>query len=94
MDSIQAFFPKAVITHNVLAGGAAAQYPTGNKVPAIPEFESHFMDYRHGNFLLRSGTDWSNAGTDGLDLGAVFPEGSRPRPVTDATPVGGRVALR
>ena len=91
MNSIQAFFPKAVITRNVLAGGSGAQYPPGNAFPSVAEFESHFVDYRRGNFALRPGTDWSRAATDGLDLGAVVPERERPRSaVGDATPAGGR----
>ena len=86
MDSIQAFFPNATIAGNVLAGASAAQYPKGNKFPSLAEFESHFIDYRHGNFALRSGTDWSRAATDGMDLGAVFPDQPRPAPRTALVP--------
>ena len=94
-DSIQVFFPKAVITHNVMAGGSGSPYPGGNRFPSISDFEAHFTDYLHGNFTLRPGTDWSRGGTDGLDLGAVFPEGARPRaPDAEVAPLTGRVAVR
>ena len=72
MDSIKAFLPDAVLTHNVLAGGDGSIYPPGNFFPNATQFESHFTDYRGGSFTLKPGTDWANAGTDGLDLGAVF----------------------
>jgi hypothetical protein len=86
MDSIQAFFPNATIAGNVLAGASGVQYPKGNRFPSIAEFESHFIDYRHGNFALRPGTDWSRAATDGTDLGAVFPDQARPAPRTASVP--------
>ena len=76
--TIRAFFPTAVITRNVLAGGTASEYPSGNLFPSVAQFESHFVDYRSGNFALRPGTDWAGKGTDGADLGAVFPAGVRP----------------
>jgi hypothetical protein len=76
-DSIKAFFPKAVISRNVLAGGSASDYPAGNRFPSTSEFEAHFVDYAHGNFAVRPNTDWAAAGTDGLDLGAVFPDHQR-----------------
>jgi hypothetical protein len=77
-DSIKAFFPKGVIRRNVLAGGSASDYPSDNKFPSVGEFEAHFLDYRRGMFTLRPRTDWAGAGTDGLDLGAVFAEHERP----------------
>jgi hypothetical protein len=56
-------------------------YPAGNEFPTIGEFEAHFRNYAAGNFSLQPGTDWANAGTDGLDLGAIgtAPTVSAPR---------------
>jgi hypothetical protein len=71
-DSIRAFLPDAVITRNVMAGGSASEYPAGNLFPSIRDFESHFVDYARGVYSLKPGTDWAGAGTDGLDLGAIF----------------------
>ena len=72
MDSIRAFLPDAVITHNVLAGGDPSLYPPGNHFPSVAQFEWHFADYPNHYFALKPGTDWANAGTDGRDLGAIF----------------------
>ena len=69
--SIAVYFPNAIITRNVLAGGKASLYPAGNLFPSIADFESHFTDYTAGLYSLRAGTDWAAAGTDGLDLGRV-----------------------
>jgi hypothetical protein len=76
--SIRRFFPNAVIARNVFAGGPASEYPPGNMFPSIAEFEAHFVDYRNGNFAVRPRSDWAGKGTDGIDLGAVFPGGARP----------------
>lgn len=72
LESIQAFLPEALITHNVLAGGQASYYPPGNFFPSVAQFESHFTNYSGGDYTLKPGTDWENAGTDGRDLGAIF----------------------
>jgi hypothetical protein len=75
MDAIRAFLPEAVITHNALAGGDPSIYPPGNFFPSVTQFESHFINYTGGNYALKPGTDWANAGTDSRDLGAVFEHG-------------------
>lgn len=60
-------FPGAIIDRNVLAGGTARMYPAGNLFPLVTDFEAHFADYAAG--ILKPGTDWTNLGTDGKDLG-------------------------
>jgi hypothetical protein len=72
LDSIRAFFPDAIIAKNVIAEADPALYPAGNFYPTAAVFEQHFSDYARGNFTLKPGTDWANAGTDGRDLGAIF----------------------
>ncbi|HVZ19894.1 MAG TPA: putative Ig domain-containing protein [Vicinamibacterales bacterium] len=67
------YFPDGVITDNVLAGGSAKSYPSGNLFPTTASFEAHFADYANGVYALTPGTDWAGAGTDGLDLGAAEP---------------------
>jgi hypothetical protein len=69
-NAIGYYFPDAVFTRNVLAGGKASNYPAGNLFPTVTDFQLHFSDYDGGNFALVPGTDWANAATDGRDLGA------------------------
>ena len=71
--AITYYFPDGVVTKNVLAGGSAKDYPAGNLFPTVTDFQAHFVDYTNGNYALNAGTDWANAGTDGLDLGAAYP---------------------
>jgi hypothetical protein len=71
-DTINRFFPGAVITRNALADADPSLYPAGNLFPTGATFQAHFTDPAHDDFTLKPGTDWANAGTDGLDLGAVF----------------------
>jgi hypothetical protein len=71
-SSINQFFPGAVITNNVFAGGSATLYPSGNLFPSVTAFQSQFVDYAAGNFALIAASTWRNAGTDGRDLGATL----------------------
>jgi hypothetical protein len=71
--TIEYYLPGSVITANVFAGGKASNYPSGNLAPAYADFEAHFLDYAGNEYELHPGTDWSGAGTDGLDLGAAQP---------------------
>ena len=81
-DTIATFFTGAVITRNAFGGlPYPYDYPAGNELPTESAFEAHFVDYAGGNFALRPGTNWANAGTDGLDLGALttVPAITKPR---------------
>ncbi len=69
--AITAFFPDGVVTRNVLAG-ATAPYPPGNLFPSLATFQGHFVDATGANYEVLPGTDWTNAGTDGLTLGADY----------------------
>lgn len=72
-DTIATFFDGAIITRNVFgAPPYPYDYPAGNELPTESDFEAHFVDYAGGNYALRPATDWANAGTDGLDLGAIM----------------------
>jgi hypothetical protein len=68
-DTLEKFFPGAVVTHNVLAGGRSSQYPPGNHFPSVSEFEAQF----HGDFRLVSGSAYGAAGTGGTALGVDVP---------------------
>ena len=71
-SAIAYYMPDALVTHNVMAGGRAADYPSGNLFPSVDAFASHFVDFAGMDFTLVPGTDWAFAGTDGLDLGAAM----------------------
>jgi hypothetical protein len=64
-DSIAAYLPGATITRNVIAGGKASAYPSGNFFPSVDEAGKHLDGYR-----LAATSKWRRAGTDGRDLGA------------------------
>lgn len=69
-DSINAYLTGATVTHNVLAGGRAASYPSGNLFPSVDEFRKQFVDAGAHDYALARSSAWRKAGTDGRDLGA------------------------
>jgi len=69
-DSIAAYLPGAVITHNVLAGGKASAYPAGNLFPSLEEFRSQFVDVAARDCRLTPASAWLHAASDGRALGA------------------------
>ncbi|MGE0445037.1 MAG: putative Ig domain-containing protein [Vicinamibacterales bacterium] len=73
-SAISHYLPGALVTRNVLAGGPASSYPSGNLFPSVDAFAEHFVDYAGMDFSLVPGTDWAFAATDGLDLGAAMGE--------------------
>jgi hypothetical protein len=70
--TIGAYFPGAVVTHNVLAGGRAGSYPAGNWFPAAAEIASLLDGVTQGNYESGASNAYRNAATDGLDVGAVL----------------------
>ncbi|OLC42647.1 MAG: hypothetical protein AUH43_22100 [Acidobacteria bacterium 13_1_40CM_65_14] len=64
-DSIAAYLPGATITRNVIAGGKASAYPSGNLFPSVDDVRKQLAGYR-----LVASSPWRRAGTDGRDLGA------------------------
>jgi hypothetical protein len=69
-DTLAAYFPGAVFSHNVLAGGNSSKYPGGNFFPSEQEFEQQFADFAGGDFHLAATSKWKAAASDGSDLGA------------------------
>lgn len=68
-DSLDAYFPGAVFTANVLAGGDSSIYPAGNYFPSVSTFNSSFVDPSAGDYTLVSSSPFRSAGTDGKDIG-------------------------
>jgi hypothetical protein len=66
------YFPDAVVRGNVLAGGAATAYPTGNYFPASADFLSQFVSPSTSQWQLASTSTFNNRATDGTDIGANF----------------------
>ena len=57
---------------NVLAGGPAASYPTGNHFPSTTSFLGNFVSAATGKYQLASTSLFNNRGTDGKDIGVDF----------------------
>ena len=69
-DSINAYLPGATVTHNVLAGGRAASYPSGNLFPSVDELRKQFVDFAAHDYRLTPSSAWRKAGMDRRSLGA------------------------
>jgi putative Ig domain-containing protein len=68
--SINAYLPGGVVDGNVLAGGTASKYPTGNFFPTTAAWQAGFVDYAGGDYHLLAASGLKGAGTDGKDPGA------------------------
>ena len=69
-DTLNAFFPNAVVLRNTFAGGNSGQYPANNEFPTVPFWQSQFVNYSGANYALVSGSPYIGTGTDGKNLGA------------------------
>jgi hypothetical protein len=69
-ESIKAYLPGATITRNVLAGGNASAYPSGNFFPSVDELRKQFVNADRRDYRLIPGSPWLKAATDGRALGA------------------------
>ena len=61
-DSLDTFFPGAVFTGNIIAGGQARLYPDDNRFISRDEFDALFVDAAAGDYRLKRGG--STAGAD------------------------------
>jgi regulation of enolase protein 1 (concanavalin A-like superfamily) len=68
--TLNAFFPGAVVRGNVLAGGPASWYPSGNFFPSAAQFLPQFVNAATGDWRLAASSAYNNAATDGTDVGA------------------------
>jgi hypothetical protein len=69
-DTLNAFFPDADFSNNVLAGGKASQYPPDNLFPSVEEFTRQFVNPEEGDFRLVENSSFRGRASDGTDLGA------------------------
>jgi len=87
--SLNAYTVNYLFAGNVIAGGSATLYPSGNYFPTEDQWKTHFVDYAGGNFRLGDSSAYNNAGTDGKDLGAdidALEAASAPNPRPTAHP--------
>ena len=68
--TLAAVFPGYVFRGNVLAGGSASLYPSGNFFPTVSELMASFLNASAGDYALTGTSAFNNAGTDGKDIGA------------------------
>lgn len=67
--TLSTYFPGALFTGNILAGGSASAYPTGNYFPATLD-NVGFINCAGGDYRLAGNSPYKNAGSDGNDPGA------------------------
>lgn len=72
-DALDTFFPGAVFTGNIIAGGQARLYPRGNTFISRKEFDELFEDAKAGDFRLKRGG--RDAGADVAAIVAAVPQG-------------------
>jgi hypothetical protein len=88
-DTLDTFFPDAVFTRNVIAGGRATRYPSGNEFPTEAEFARQFVDFAGQDYRLASSTPYKLGGTDrhdlGADIAAAAPGGRQRPPSSEST---------
>jgi hypothetical protein len=91
--SISQFVPGVDnVTANVIAGGSASRYPPGNFFPPVPEWMADLPGHATGDYRLKDGSPYKNAGLDGKDLGADIDTLEKHVPIAlsgkdDGTPV-------
>jgi hypothetical protein len=81
-DSLDAYFPGAVFTGNLIAGGRAGLYPDGNRFIEPGEFERLFTAAAAGDFRPAPGQLLARPGTEaGADIAGVLsavPDATKP----------------
>jgi hypothetical protein len=68
-DSIETYFPGAIVTHNVFAEGMSGQNPPGNYFPTHAVWTAQFRDYFGGDYTLTPSSAYRSAASDGTDVG-------------------------
>lgn len=71
-ESLSAYFPGAIFSRNVLAGGRQSRYPSDNLFPEMDQFTTQFVNYAKRDFRLRADSELRRAASDGGDLGVRF----------------------
>ena len=70
LTALAAYLPGGIVSRNVLAGGSASRYPAGNFLPTAAAWQAGFVDFAGGDYRLSASSPYTNAATDGTDLGA------------------------
>ncbi len=70
MPTITKYFPNAIFTYNVLAGGTASLYPPTNSFPTVAQWNASFVDPSSGDYRLLSSSVFYHAGQGGTVPGA------------------------
>jgi PKD repeat protein len=101
-STLNAFFPGHTFAANLLAGGNAGAYPSGNYFPATLDAVG-FVNRLAGDYRLSPLSPYRNAGTDGKDIGADIgaitqaqlpPQNQSPVVTVSASTVSGSFPLR
>jgi hypothetical protein len=69
--SLDAFFPGALFDRNVIVGGSASAYPTGNFFPKSVD-QVGFVDPAQGDYRLAASSRYARAATGAEDAGVDF----------------------
>jgi hypothetical protein len=69
-DTLQAFFPGVVFEDNVVAGGRANLYPSGNLFPSVAELQDQFVSMAQNDYRLKSDSRYRAVSSDGDPVGA------------------------
>ncbi len=69
-DTLNAYFPGAIIERNTFAGGSSSRYPAGNEFPTVTYWQGQFVNFATSDFRLIDTSPYRSSGTDALDLGA------------------------
>jgi hypothetical protein len=80
------YFPGAVFSYNVLAGGTASLYPPTNLFPTVAELFASFVNAAAGDYRLLSSSRFAAAGSGGSVPGADFAALARAQGSTIPTP--------
>ncbi|HEX3558988.1 MAG TPA: hypothetical protein VHU19_07280 [Pyrinomonadaceae bacterium] len=68
-DSLNFYFPGAVVSHNAIVGGDARDYKAPNIFPASLK-QLKFINPEGGDYRVRPDSPLKNAASDGTDIGA------------------------
>jgi hypothetical protein len=71
LDSLNVYFPGAVVSNNAIVGGDPEQYKGRNMFP-VSFRQLKFVDPEGGDYRLRTDSPLKNRASDGTDIGANF----------------------
>jgi hypothetical protein len=70
LATLSAYFSRLLFDRNVLAGGPASKYPSGNYFPSVDEFLAAFTNPAGDDYSLIPGTTFTASASDGGAIGA------------------------